>query len=36
MTLSDYVNRKVPEYYNWMYLDGYTPEEIKYSHQQMM
>lgn len=33
MTLSDYVNRKVPEYYNWMYLDGYTPEEIKHSHQ---
>lgn len=36
MTLSEYVNRKVPEYYHWMYLDGYTPEEIKHSHQQMM
>ena len=36
MTLSEYVNRKIPEYYHWMYLDGYTPEEIKHSHQQMM
>ena len=26
MTLSDYINRQVPEYYDWMYLDGYTPE----------
>lgn len=23
--------RKVPEYYDWMYLDGYTPYEILYS-----
>ena len=28
MTLSDYMNRQVPEYYDWMYLDGYTPEQI--------
>lgn len=28
MTLSDYINRQVPEYYNWMYLDGYTPDQI--------
>ena len=28
MTLSDYINRQVPEYYDWMYLDGYTPEQI--------
>lgn len=28
MTLLDYVNRKVPEYYDWMYLDGFTPEQI--------
>jgi hypothetical protein len=26
----------VPEYYPWMHLDGYTPEEIKYSVTQMM
>ena len=28
MTLSEYVNRQVPEYYNWMHLDGFTPEQI--------
>ena len=36
MTLLDYVNRKVPEYYDWMYLDGYTPEQILFAkHRQM-
>lgn len=24
----DYYFRKLPEYYDTMYLDGYTPEEI--------
>ena len=28
MTLSDYYNRQIPEYYDTMYLDGYTPREI--------
>lgn len=28
--------KNVPEYYPWMHLDGYTPEEIKYSVTQMM
>lgn len=28
MTLFDYYFRKLPEYYDTMYLDGYTPEEI--------
>lgn len=28
MTLSDYYNRKIPEYYDTMYLDGFTPAEI--------
>ena len=26
----------MPEYYGWMYLDGYTPEEILYAiHRKM-
>ena len=28
--------KNVPEYYPWKHLDGYTPEEIKYSVTQMM
>ena len=28
MTLSDYYNRNIPEYYDTMYLDGYTPDQI--------
>ena len=28
MTLADYYNRNIPEYYDTMYLDGYTPEQI--------
>lgn len=36
MTLSEYYHRDVPEYYHWMYLDGYTPEQIMYAkHRQM-
>ena len=31
MTLSEYYHRNVPEYYDWMYLDGYTPEQIWYA-----
>lgn len=28
--------RPIPEYYDWMYLDGYTPEEILYAiHRKM-
>ena len=26
--LQDKINKNVPEYYHWMYLDGYTPEQI--------
>ena len=36
MTLSDYINRQVPEYYNWMHRDGHSPQEIKYAHSKMM
>lgn len=28
MTLADYLTRKIPEYYDGMYLDGFTPQEI--------
>lgn len=31
MTLADYYYRKVPEYYDYMHLDGYTPDEIMYA-----
>ena len=28
MTLAEYCNRQIPEYYPTMYMDGYTPEQI--------
>ena len=28
MTLYDYYYKNIPEYYDTMYLDGYTPTEI--------
>lgn len=28
--------KNVPEYYPWMHLDGYSPEEILYSARQTM
>ena len=31
MTLLDDHYRKAPEYYDWMYLDGFTPDEILYA-----
>ena len=34
--LADYIHRRVPEYYNGMYRDGYSPQEIKYAHSKMM
>ena len=36
MTLSEYCYRKVPDYYDTMYLDGFTPDEILYAHRKMM
>lgn len=37
MTLSDYYHRDVPDYYDWMYLDGYTPYQIlQAKHKQMV
>ncbi len=32
----NYYIRKLPEYYDYMYLDGYTPEEIYMAHRKMM
>ena len=31
MSLIDQYFRDVPEYYNTMYMDGYTPEQIMYA-----
>ena len=37
MTFGEYWTRKIPDYYDYMYLDGYTPEQIMYAlHRQMM
>lgn len=36
MTLENYHFRDIPEYYDWMYLDGFTPDEILYAlHKKM-
>ena len=36
MTLFDYYDRRIPDCYNWMYLDGYNPEKIMYAvHRKM-
>ena len=29
MMLTDYYNRKIPDYYPTMYQDGFTPTEIR-------
>ena len=31
MTLADQFYKNIPEYYRYMYLDGYTPEQIMYA-----
>ena len=36
MTLSDYFHRQIPDYYDTMYLDGYTPEQIMYAAHRKM
>ena len=36
MNIGDYYNRNVPDYYPYMYLDGYTPDQIMYAHHKMM
>lgn len=37
MALFDYYDSKIPDYYDTMYLDGYTPDQILYSaHRKMV
>ena len=37
MTLFDYYDSKIPDYYDTMYMDGYTPEQIRYAaHRKMV
>ena len=31
MTLYEYYDRKIPDYYPTMYRDGYSPEQIMYA-----
>ena len=34
--IADYVERKIPEYYPTMYLDGFEPYEILIAHNKKM
>ena len=37
MTLFEYYDSKIPDYYDTMYLDGYTPEQILHAaHRKMV
>jgi hypothetical protein len=36
MTLAEYYDRKIPDYYHGMYLDGYTPDQIAYALRRKM
>ena len=37
MTLLENFHKDVPEYYDYMYLDGYSPEQILHAaHKKMM
>ena len=36
MTLADYYDRQIPEYYPTMHLDGYTPNEILHAARRKM
>ena len=36
MSLADQYFRKVPEYYDTMYMDGYTPEQIMHAAHKKM
>ena len=36
MSLADQYFRDVPEYYNTMYMDGYTPEQIMHAAHKKM
>lgn len=36
MLLADYYNNNLPDYYDTMYLDGFTPTEIYIAHRKTM
>lgn len=36
MNTAEFLNRDVPDYYDTMYKDGYTPEQILMAHRKMM
>ena len=37
MTLFDYYDRQIPDYYDGMYRDGYTPQQISHAlHRKMI
>ena len=36
MTLYEQINRNIPEYQPTMYMDGYTPEEIRFALRRKM
>ena len=36
MSVLDFCNRRIPEHYRWMYLDGYTPYEILHATRKKM
>lgn len=36
MSVTENYNKNIPEYYDTMYLDGYTPQEIYNAHKKRM
>ena len=36
MSVAENYNKNTPEYYDTMYLDGYTPQEIYQAHRKRM
>ena len=36
MSVAENYNKNTPEYYDTMYLDGYTPQEIYQAHKKRM
>ena len=36
MSIADYYNRQIPEYYDFMYQDGYSPYEVYYALKKKM
>ena len=37
MTLFEYYDSQIPDYYDAMYMNGYTPEQIRYAiHKKMV